>query len=967
MKASSGCLGENTIDALGRRALSPEARQAAVDHLDRCEDCRLLIAAVGHDTIAVAPTLSGLSSSSEVDGPARAQLRAGDRVGRYTVLHKVGAGGMGVVFAAYDPQLDRRVALKLVHHGVLSAGSWEIAAARLLREAQALARLSHPNVITVFDAGRFEGLVFLAMELLADGTLGQWLDAQPRAPALIVQRFLEAGRGLAAAHAAGIVHRDFKPDNVLVGNDGHARVTDFGLARVASHGSDDGSSPAPRPLLAGPSAPTLTGAVLGTPAYMAPELWHGAVSDAQSDQFAYCVALYEALHGKRPFSLAALADADTHGLVAPRGERMSPALHAVLARGLHAVPAQRFPSMPHLLDAITATQARPRRRAWTLAIGGVTIAAIAAVIALWPGSTPPAICRAASASLVGIWDPGQQLRIAAAFQRGGSPIAGPAWATTRSLLDRYATGWTQMHTEACEATHVRGEQSGELLDLRMACLGQRRDRMRALVTLLITADADVVERSVHAVAQLPPLDECASREALTAPLALPAAPPARARIAAVRTQLAEAAALLDAGRYAPSRALAQGLVAEAEALGYRPVQAEVFMAIGVAHVRLEQPADAAPALHRALVAAQASGHLIIAARAALSLAFVDGLMRRQHAAGHVWLDLAGATVERIGDAPALAADHAYVLGNLLHDEHEPARALVELERAREIQERTFGAEHPRVANTLARLGTVLVALERLPEAVVATDRALAIHERLLGPDHPSLSSALHASALVLLWSGRSAEAATRMERALALEERAFGPDHPALVKTLTGLATVRDDPEISIPLLLRARQIQIDAVGTDHPDMAEIEDRLALHYGRRGDAKAQLAHARHALQIREQQFGPAHVDLAQPLSQIGQALITRGDPAGAIPPLERALALVDGLEGHVGSVDSRAARIELRLALGDAIWAVGRDRARAHAVVKAARELARRGDAADSRHVATADRWLSVHPWRPAQ
>ncbi|MBC7978470.1 MAG: serine/threonine protein kinase, partial [Myxococcales bacterium] len=240
VKASSGCLGENTIDALGRRALSSEARQAAVDHLDGCEDCRVLIAAVGHDTIAVASTLSGLSSSSEAEGPARAQLRPGDRVGRYTVLHKVGAGGMGVVFAAYDPQLDRRVALKLVHHGVLSAGSWEIAAARLLREAQALARLSHPNVITVFDAGRFEGLVFLTMELLPDGTLGQWLDAQPRAPALIVERFLEAGRGLAAAHAAGIVHRDFKPDNVLVGREGHARVTDFGLARVAGPGSDDG-------------------------------------------------------------------------------------------------------------------------------------------------------------------------------------------------------------------------------------------------------------------------------------------------------------------------------------------------------------------------------------------------------------------------------------------------------------------------------------------------------------------------------------------------------------------------------------------------------------------------------------------------------------------------------------------------------------------------------------------------------
>ncbi|MCH9687900.1 MAG: serine/threonine protein kinase, partial [Deltaproteobacteria bacterium] len=303
------------------------------------------------------------------------------RLGRFLVIRKLGEGAMGTVFTAYDEELDRRVAIKVLNRDSRD----EDTRARLLREAQALAKLSHPNVVQVYEVGQSAGAVFIAMEFVAGQTLRTWMDAGPRPWAQTLAKFAEAGRGLAAAHDAGLIHRDFKPDNAIVGEDDRVRVLDFGLARADGSGTpvlDELDNPlrlddtGPETALRSGSEQsarlsstlTRTGARMGTPAYMAPEQYQAGTSDARTDQFSFCVALWEAVYGERPFrggSLAALGYAVLNGNIEPppRGTAVPGWLHAVLLRGLSTRPEDRHPDMQSLLRELS----RDRARRWRVA------------------------------------------------------------------------------------------------------------------------------------------------------------------------------------------------------------------------------------------------------------------------------------------------------------------------------------------------------------------------------------------------------------------------------------------------------------------------------------------------------------------------------------------------------------------------------------------------------------------------
>ncbi|MFP2933416.1 protein kinase domain-containing protein, partial [Pyxidicoccus sp. 3LG] len=327
------CPAETTLSDLLAGLLGEAQRAEVLAHVESCTDCQRVLAAAGSDS-TVAKADADASAAS-------APLARGATLSRYVVLERIGSGAMGVVYAAYDPELDRQVALKVLRpEGRLV----EELRLRLLLEAQALARLSHANVVTVHDVGRYGDGVFLAMELVDGVTLAEWLK-QPRAWEEVLRVFTGAGRGLAAAHAAGLVHRDFKPTNVLVGRDGRARVTDFGMARPLNRGDDAPSrgqvepGPSPSSVLASPL--TRTGVLLGTPAYMAPELLQGQRADALSDQFSFCVALYEALYGQRPFegdSLETVARSAREGRVRPPGRdaKVPSWVRRALLRGLRA-------------------------------------------------------------------------------------------------------------------------------------------------------------------------------------------------------------------------------------------------------------------------------------------------------------------------------------------------------------------------------------------------------------------------------------------------------------------------------------------------------------------------------------------------------------------------------------------------------------------------------------------------------
>ena len=380
------CPGEDEFAAFVYGDLSPRHMGTLEAHVARCPACRRLMSALARACSEPAPpTANSLCATRPVEvRGVESELPIGGLIGRYRVVDWLGSGGMGVVYAAHDPELNRKVALKVLHHGVAGDGDRRRFRELLQREAQAMARLTHPNVVAVFDVGSVGDRVFIAMELIEGLTLARWLRAKPRAPGEILAAFLAAGAGLAAAHAAGLTHRDFKPDNVLVGNDGRVCVTDFGLARAAQAEAPDA---APR------GAPETTRAshgtsVVGTLAYMAPEQYTGSRAEPRADQFSFAVSLYEAFQGERPFAPPRWTSAGwTAGSPLPaaaRARRIPRSVYPVLRRALSVSPADRFPSMAALLAALAPAPRSRRGRA-------IAIGAILAVLATIAGTAGYAI------------------------------------------------------------------------------------------------------------------------------------------------------------------------------------------------------------------------------------------------------------------------------------------------------------------------------------------------------------------------------------------------------------------------------------------------------------------------------------------------------------------------------------------------------------------------------------------------
>ncbi len=365
------CLGEDLVLSFVQGKIPPGTEAEVQAHVAECSECRHLVAEAAR-YFAEDPSAS--SVPTEIHG-APPSAAVGEAVGRYQLHGVIGAGGMGVVYSAHDPQLNRKVAVKLVR---ASSNDEEVAArsrARLLREAQAMAQLAHPNVVAVFDAGTHQGQVFVAMEWVPGETLKKFLERRRSDWREVVQQFIAAGEGLAAAHHRGLVHRDFKPDNVLVGSDGRVRVTDFGLARLEAYADPEEGRAAPASSSVSVSSMTETGMLLGTPAYMAPEQLQGRAVDARSDQFSFCVALFEALYGRRPYLKTSIEMA---ALTLPTQPRLPASLIEVLERGLSFHPSARAASMDEVIAGLKeALLERPRKRAPLVAVAAAVLVAIA--------------------------------------------------------------------------------------------------------------------------------------------------------------------------------------------------------------------------------------------------------------------------------------------------------------------------------------------------------------------------------------------------------------------------------------------------------------------------------------------------------------------------------------------------------------------------------------------------------------
>ncbi len=566
-----------------------------------------------HTQLVGADTAPGeLRSRGDAPGPAVPR-----QIGRYLLRRWLGAGGMGVVYEAVDPSLDRPVALKLLERSMD-----EEARLRMEREAKALARLSHPNVVQIYEIGWESGHTFIAMELVRGQTLDGWQRTGPGWREC-VRVYLQAGRGLAAAHAEGLVHRDFKPSNCILGEDGRVRVLDFGLARQRElFGPPSTSQEEPSLTRSGSLVSdqlTETGAFIGTPAYMPLEQLEGKRVDAAGDQFSFCVSLYEALYGERPFKgrtpgelAAALADEPEP---VPAGRPSVPArLRRVLLRGLAARPHERWPSMDELLTALWRL-VQPRRRRW--AVGLVGAGLLAAGAGLWQqAQIVGQRCGGAPEQLAGVWDESRRAEVGAALRGTGVSYAEATVQQVEAQLDDYAERWAQMHEATCEATHVRREQTEPVMELRMACLGSRRLAMREAVDVLAQADGEVALRAVDLASSLESLTRCEDVEGLQADVPPPESPSVAAQVRDLRARLARAAALQTVARYAQSLEALTSMNDEAQATGYAPLLAELDHRRGAVLSEQGLHAESEAHLVQAFARAVEHGHDRLAADAA---------------------------------------------------------------------------------------------------------------------------------------------------------------------------------------------------------------------------------------------------------------------------------------------------------------------------------------------------------------
>jgi tetratricopeptide (TPR) repeat protein len=750
------------------------------------------------------------------------ELRKGAVIGRYLVLGLVGRGGMGEVYAAYDPELDRKVAVKLL----CGQSSDAQARVRLLREAQAIAKLSHPNVVVVFDVGTFRDSVFIAMEFVEGNTVGYWLQAAPRSRVDILKVFKAAGAGLVAAHAAGMVHRDFKPDNVMVGRDGQVRVMDFGLARrlgadpeppmqtdsgsfkVADLSEADAEADVDATAklgaggsdLSGVSSSsgryleqklTQTGAMLGTPAYMAPEQFAGTSTDARTDQFSFCVALYEALYGHRPFegdTVVALMANVVSGTVrdAPAGTEVPARLRRVLLRGLEVDPANRFSSMGDLLAELESDGPKHRLGALSAA------AAVASVAALVLGgrhfsNARVEMCAGADARLAGIWEraPGTPRKeaIRATFEAKAKGDGARLFAGVSGLLDQFVGRWATMYRDNCEATHVRGEQSAEALDLRMACLGQRLAGVKALTDIFAAADASVIENAANAAGALPNLEACADVEMLRSVVRPPSDAATQVRVDAVRADVARARALGDAGQCAPAIAASGAALSSAKALGYPPLVAEAYYVNGRAGNFCGDGAPAIESLEEAIYAAESAHHDEVAVNAASYAALMYSDRLRDTKAARRWLRYADSILGRLPGHPILEAYTIQAWGATKQAEGKYAEAVRDQERALALLEQSMGSFHPDAAITAMNLGNALHDLGRDADAEPNGRRAVETFERLVGPEGAQVAIALYDWGEALAGLRRNADARQATERAIAIwRQRGASPFYIALAR-----------------------------------------------------------------------------------------------------------------------------------------------------------------------------------------
>ncbi len=892
-----------------------------------------------------ADTMASIGDDAEAEG-SQQELPPGSQAGRYLILDQLGRGGMGVVYKAYDPELDRRVALKLLSVKKDSQSLADRARDRLLREAQALAKLSHPNVVSAFDVGTLDEDVFVAMELVEGKSLGDWIREEKPDCWQTVTVMVAAGRGIAAAHQAGLIHRDIKPDNIIVGDDGRVRVLDFGLARAANLDSSEpkaedasatvpsnGPSNGPNHAIASDSqvevryetskllsSLTLDGTVMGTPGYMAPEQYLGGSKlDEHTDQYSFCVTLYEALYGSRPHRASTFKELKTKVTTRPPdplpGDVTLPSrLRRILLRGLSIAKPERFPNMDALLAELSWDPRTNKRRVLSIIAAVVLLALGFGGAAAWQAQRQR-LCQGAEQQVDPVWGLAQKKAVRAAFVATEKTYAPDTFLRVEKILNEKAAAWVAMRTEACEATHIRGEQSQALLDKRMQCLDRRLGAMQALTHLFATGtDGEVLEKAVKASFELASLKQCADAEALSAAVPPPEDPAVRVQVKALHKQLDRALAFERAGKIRDGLAIAITAAQQAESINYAPAQAEAFMGLGLLQSQGGKAKEAEETLNRAIDAATAARDDQILAQAALEQIYVVGYQRARYDEALGTRQLVAALVKRSGNDPSDRGSLLSNLGVTLWAKGSYAEAQVYFEQALSAYETGTGKDSPLVASALNNLGNVLAEQKQYQAARKHYERAKDISEKIFGPDHPDLGRDLINLSTVVHDLGDAATAQQYLKRALAILTPSLGPNHPLLAAAENNLG-----------------------------DLLNRENKFALA----------LPHCQSALRIGEAILEPNHPIHVYHILCLARSLIQLKRFGEAVPILERALAL------RKASSQDPTGVAQIQFALGEALWGEGTQKKEALLLVGQARETYAQSKKPQKEKITEIDTWLA--------
>jgi tRNA A-37 threonylcarbamoyl transferase component Bud32/tetratricopeptide (TPR) repeat protein len=870
--------------------------------------------------VAIVSTASGPTERSPMVG-----LSPGTRVGRYQIGELLGAGGMGAVYRAHDPYLSRDVALKLLHRYRQHLPDVGEQQDRLVREAQALARLSHPNVVAAHDVGIHDGAVFIAMELVAGVSLSTWLQSRPtRGEVLGV--LVAAGRGLAAAHEAGVLHRDFTPANVMVSPDGRVRVVDFGLARAASEPADRADVPV-APARSGTPPPgtarlspmlerdlTQGGALLGTIGFIAPEQVVGDTADARADQFSYAATVFYALVGCTPFG-GATAEEYRAALVrrerAPWSAWVPRRLRRVVDRGLAVERGVRFPSLGAMVDELERARANRGRRPVAAAAVAALVVAGSALALAWSRETTAAPTCDIPASSAAVWDGARRGAVERAFVGTGRPHAAATFERVAAHLDGFQSRWLAMRRQACEATRERGEQSERMLELRNACLDRRRTQVATLVKLLGEANGALVDRAVDVTLQIAEIQHCSDTRALMGEAEhLPDDPVLLAEVADIESALDSVANARIAGRWDEALARAEQLMVRAQRLGHDPSLARAtFEAATVQAATSRGESEATH--HRALALASAAGltRLTASISAGLfQLATNEGRWRD----AELILPMVEAAVRQAGDPPSLRVELLKGQGLVLLAKGEHAAAIAKLEAA-------------------------VVECARLGEA--GPRKRLAVENEL---------------ARALLEQGDLAGAARKMTAIIAQVRRMQGPNHPRVFMAYSNLANVLAEvpDEVGALAALAETRKLIAAMPAMQRNAAFIPATEGRLWQRLGDCRRALPLYREALDLFAAKRGGGVDETTTTHQRIGDCLIDVGQIADAIPHFE---AWVKGCRTQRCPPASQAAA---EFALARALWSVRSRRRRALRYAESAAELHREAGSSGA-ELRVVERWLA--------